>query len=90
MIFQFSGMEVELTHVAASLRDAKKKGRSGGEPPERPRGTGRENSQLSVHTAEAVSSCRASRFRATCSRRLIVPIGAANDSLISESDSPRM
>lgn len=40
-------------------------------------------------TAAAVSSCRASRFRATCSRRLIVPIGAANDSLISLSDSPR-
>ena len=36
------------------------------------------------HTAEAVSSCRASRFRATCSRRLIVPIGASNDALICD------
>ena len=46
-------------------------------------------SHEAFHTAEAVSRCSASRFRATCSRRLIVPIGAANDLLISASDWPR-
>ena len=38
------------------------------------------------YTATSVSTRFAKRFRATCKRRLIVPSGASNSSLISNSD----
>lgn len=40
------------------------------------------------YTATSASTCLASRFRAVCSRRLIVPSGASNWSLISSNDWP--
>ena len=42
-----------------------------------------------IYTACRHSSSLASRLRATCRRRLIVPTGASNSSLISISDWPR-
>jgi hypothetical protein len=43
---------------------------------------------LQAHYDAMAASSFASRFRATCNRRLMVPIGESNRSLISTSDWP--
>ncbi len=42
-----------------------------------------------TYTAQSSSTCSASRLRATCKRRLMVPSGASNSSAISSSERPR-
>ena len=51
---------------------------------------GHRKSDQSAASATPASSSALSRFRAVCSRRLMVPIGASSGSAISTSDWPWM